>query len=62
MLQIAHQKGEPLDGHALYTIRTGVAWRGTGSKGQRALPTEDDCHGVSMEEAVSKEIIEPIDC
>lgn len=25
LIQIACQKGEPLDGHALYTIRTGVA-------------------------------------
>lgn len=25
LLQIARQKGEPLEGHALYTIRTGVA-------------------------------------
>jgi len=25
LIQIACHKGEPLDGHALYTIRTGVA-------------------------------------
>ncbi|MGQ3903880.1 hypothetical protein [Mixta calida] len=25
LLQIASRNGEPLDGHALYTIRTGVA-------------------------------------
>ena len=25
LIQIARQKGEPLDGHALYAIRTGVA-------------------------------------
>lgn len=24
LIHIARQKGEPLDGHALYTIRTGV--------------------------------------
>lgn len=47
LLQITCQDGEPLDGHALYTIRIGVA---------QALQAEDDCLEVSIEEAYSKEI------